>query len=369
MIPRRRLDIAIVGLPNAGKSQLLNCLTNAPVSAVSRKRHTTREGLLGVRTVNDKKVETQLMFVDTPGFMRHEYAKRENLDRDIMVSAKDEMQSVDFTLIVVDAAKKLRDDVKASLIDLMLQALLVEGRIEAISPNDQRKVDHSQSSPLVNENVDEGGFLPFQKFAVVMNKVDLVEPKDKLLEVATEVFVMAQKVISFQGEAEGDSTEKPVEISDDVLAEIMPTFFYTDARHNEGVDDVLNYLVKKATPTMEFEVEPGMATTLEPEDHAEEMIREKLYRCLHKEVPHSIRQENKLFRVIRDRDDNLCVAIHQDILVRTKSHVELVRGSKGLTLKQIQETAERSLSNLWGCKVALHLQVKLVDSKNRDWSI
>ena len=371
--PRRRLDIAIVGLPNAGKSQLLNCLTNAPVSAVSQKRHTTREGILGARTVKDEnQVDTQLLFVDTPGFMRQEYFKKEKLDREILVSAKQEMQSVDFTLIVVDAAKRLRDDVKASLIDLMLQAMLAEGREEVAMLTDDENIEaDSPSAASANREPKEGEFFPFQKFAVVLNKVDLVDPKSKLLDVATEIYVMAQKVITYQGQpgGESESGEKPAEIPDEVLAEIMPTFFYTDAKRNDGVEDLFKFLVKKATPATFFEIEPGMATSLEPEDHAEEIIREKLYRCLHQEVPYSIRQENKLFKVIQGKDGTHCVAIHQDLLVRTKSHRDLVKGNKDTTLKRIQESAERTLMKLWGCRVILHLHVKLVESKTRDWSI
>jgi len=369
--PRKRLDVAIVGLPNGGKSQLLNCFTGTPVSAVSRKRHTTREGVLGARTLRDENnVETQLIFVDTPGFMRFQYAKKEGLNREIMVTARDEMHCVDYTLIVVDAAKNLRDDVKASLIDLMLQALMSEGRVEAetltddegISDDDESKTDDDE------EAEKEGMFLPFQKFGVVLNKVDLVEPKERLLSIASEIFTIAHQVIVHLGQA-NIADGKRVEVPEEVLSEIMPVFFYTDARKGEGVDDVLEFLVRKATPAKFFEMQPGQATIMEPEDHAEEIIREKLYRCLHKELPYAIKQENQVFRVARQKNGELGVMIQQDLLVRTKSHRELVIGTGERTLKRIQETAERSLSDLWGCKVVLQLHVKLVTSKSREWSI
>ena len=383
--PRRRLDVAIVGLPNAGKSQLLNVLTKAPVAAVSRKRHTTREGILGARTVRDPNdVETQLLFVDTPGFLRFNFANRERLNRNLRTTAQQEMRDVDFTLIVVDAARIMREEVKASLVDLMLQALMAEGRLETPTMTDDEDEDvdaldeklsssssSSSSDDEDNKNAvkkEEDLFLPYQKFGVVLNKVDLVNPKEKLIQIAMEIGALAQHCITYQGKTDSEK-EKRLEVSEDVLMQVMPTFFYTDARSDEGVDDVLDFLVQKATPAKFFEVPPGQATIMEPEDHAEEIIREKLYRCLHKEVPYNIRQENRLFRVGRDKDGKLGVAIHQDILVRTKSHKQLVQGTGYRTLDRIHETATRALENLWGCKVALHLHVKLVTSKTREWSI
>mmetsp|Transcript_20966 Transcript_20966/g.24293 ORF Transcript_20966/g.24293 Transcript_20966/m.24293 type:complete len:183 (-) Transcript_20966:183-731(-) len=49
-VKRKALHVAIVGPPNAGKSQLLNTITKQTISAVSRKRHTTRNGILATHT-------------------------------------------------------------------------------------------------------------------------------------------------------------------------------------------------------------------------------------------------------------------------------------------------------------------------------
>lgn len=54
---------AIIGLPNAGKSTLVNALVGQKVSIVSRKVQTTRFRVVGI--VN--KDQTQIVFVDTPG--------------------------------------------------------------------------------------------------------------------------------------------------------------------------------------------------------------------------------------------------------------------------------------------------------------
>ena len=71
----KRLDIAIIGQPNAGKSVLLNSLIKQKVAATTRKRHTTRSNIVGV--YNHRNV--QLVFYDTPGFVRQMDAQKADI--------------------------------------------------------------------------------------------------------------------------------------------------------------------------------------------------------------------------------------------------------------------------------------------------
>ena len=61
--PRRSATVALTGLPNSGKSTLLNTLVGEKLAAVSQMPQTTRGRILGV--VN--RAGVQLAFLDTPG--------------------------------------------------------------------------------------------------------------------------------------------------------------------------------------------------------------------------------------------------------------------------------------------------------------
>ncbi|HAF95344.1 MAG TPA: GTPase Era [Elusimicrobia bacterium] len=58
--------VAIMGLPNAGKSTLLNALCGTRLSIVSPKPQTTRNNVIGILNEQD----CQAVFMDTPGFLK-----------------------------------------------------------------------------------------------------------------------------------------------------------------------------------------------------------------------------------------------------------------------------------------------------------
>ena len=60
--------VALLGRPNAGKSQLLNALLGEKLAIVSAKAQTTRGRMLGVLS----RPEAQILFHDTPGLHRGE---------------------------------------------------------------------------------------------------------------------------------------------------------------------------------------------------------------------------------------------------------------------------------------------------------
>ena len=85
---------AIIGLPNVGKSTLLNQLVGERLSIVTSKAQTTRQRLLGIYS-DDRH---QAVFVDTPGLLRPRYALHESMQAEAERARTD----ADVLLYVVD---------------------------------------------------------------------------------------------------------------------------------------------------------------------------------------------------------------------------------------------------------------------------
>ena len=69
---KKIIKVAIIGIPNSGKSTLINGLIGYNVCGVSSKTETTREKLQAALTVDD----TQIVFVDTPGIVKDSNMKK-----------------------------------------------------------------------------------------------------------------------------------------------------------------------------------------------------------------------------------------------------------------------------------------------------
>ncbi len=101
--PTRAGFVAIIGATNAGKSTLVNRLVGSKVSIVSRKVQTTRGRIRGIAMHG----ACQLVLVDTPGIFR----PRRRLDRAMVDAAWSEASQADITVLLVDAARGLSEDV------------------------------------------------------------------------------------------------------------------------------------------------------------------------------------------------------------------------------------------------------------------
>lgn len=93
--------ICIAGLPNAGKSTLINTLVGEKVAIVSWRPQTTRNNILGILNLDD----AQLVFVDTPGFHKPKNTLGDYMNKTVTSSVKD----ADCLLYVIDAVKGLTD--------------------------------------------------------------------------------------------------------------------------------------------------------------------------------------------------------------------------------------------------------------------
>lgn len=278
--------ITIVGHANAGKSSLLNALTGEKIAAVSSKPQTTRTRITGIVTIN----ETQYVFMDTPGVQK----ARNKLGEHMNKAVKDSAADVDLILMVADASRPAGD------ID---RTIIKSFRVE--------------------DNI-----------ILILNKIDLLPEKEKLVE----------KIAEFS------------EMYD--FKSIIPI----SVVRNDGVDIVWEEVKKYAVPGPHYF--PDDSLTDQPERVlAAEIIREKILKLMHDEVPHGIAVTAEQMSERTDRSGEDILDISAVIFCERDSHKGMVIGKKGAMLKKIGQYAREDLEKFFEIKVNLQLWVKVKE----DW--
>lgn len=93
--------VNIIGLPNAGKSTLLNAIIGQKISAVTHKAQTTRHRIKAI--FNDD--QSQIIFYDTPGLIKPAYLLQEKM----MDFVREALKDTDLNLLIVDASSSKED--------------------------------------------------------------------------------------------------------------------------------------------------------------------------------------------------------------------------------------------------------------------
>jgi GTP-binding protein Era len=94
--------VSIIGLPNVGKSTLLNSVLGEKIAIVTPKPQTTRNRIIGIKTLQD----AQIIFIDTPGIHRPKH----RLGETMVKTAMEALNEVDVILFMVEPHEPDRGD-------------------------------------------------------------------------------------------------------------------------------------------------------------------------------------------------------------------------------------------------------------------
>lgn len=112
--PTRTGYVTIVGLPNVGKSALLNALVGEKLSIVTPMAQTTWQRVIGIHTTPG----AQMIFLDTPGLLE----ANDLFQRSMLAEALQALCEADVTLLVVDACLSLEERGAARLTEAVTRS-------------------------------------------------------------------------------------------------------------------------------------------------------------------------------------------------------------------------------------------------------
>ncbi|KAK9823289.1 hypothetical protein WJX72_001635 [[Myrmecia] bisecta] len=290
----RLLQVAVVGVPNAGKSTLTNALVGQKVSAVSSKTNTTFVPTLGAFTEGP----TQVVLYDTPGVVGKRQIR--GLDHEQRVrSAWGTAADCDELLFIIDAHR---------------QVVWPDTRVTTL-------IQQLSTDPMPDWQCPPA--------TLVLNKVDLLMKDGRAQELAPLC---------------------------DQLRSLHPFghVFAISALRRDGIDALRDYLVSRATPG-EWTIEAGKKTEQTPQETVTEVVREKVFRRLHEELPYNIGIQHESWRNFADGS----ARVEQTIVVPTDQVRRIVVGKHGAVIGQIGKSARLELTDILKQPIHLILNVKV----------
>jgi GTPase len=282
-MPFRSGFVCILGRPNAGKSTLLNALVGEKLAIISPKPQTTRNRIQGVVHIPKRKGRDggQIVLIDTPGVHKPD----SSLGRKMMVEVREALEGSDLVLVIMDVKHKL-------------------------DPRDGFALD------LVRRSKG--------KAFLILNKVDLIGEKSKLLPIIEEY----RKLYDF--------------------AEVFPI----SALKRKGLDVLLDRVLA-ALPAGPAYFPEDQITDQPARFMAAEIIREQVLLNTSEEIPYATTVIVESFE-----EGKRLTRIAATIYCERDGQKGILVGKGGRMLKKIGTSARIQIERMLGTKLFLELYVK-----------
>ena len=187
--------VSIIGLPNVGKSTLLNAILKQKISIVTAKPQTTRKKILGILTESNY----QIIFLDTPGIVKPAYLLHEKMLEEVDESIKD----ADVIVMIFDVSSegKIKESEENEIIkELIAQnkkpTILALNKVDTIKQEQtQQLINHYESLKKFKAVIPIAASLNFNIERLIQELVELLPegekyyPDDIISEASERFFV------------------------------------------------------------------------------------------------------------------------------------------------------------------------------------
>ena len=170
-----RTHIILLGSTNAGKSSLLNAITEQEISIISNIKGTTTDS---VKKAMELIPFGPVLFIDTAGFNDNSELGKLRIEKTIK-----EIKKSDFAIYVIDGNdfdKKIYNENIEILKKYNLPFIIVVNKMETISENKKEELKNILKNPYFLSTKDRDSILNFKKFLI--EKLDILEEEPSLLK-------------------------------------------------------------------------------------------------------------------------------------------------------------------------------------------
>ncbi|XP_058834972.1 GTPase Era, mitochondrial [Topomyia yanbarensis] len=316
------IKVAIIGVPNAGKSTLINHLIDQRVCPTSMKVHTTRKTARAIQN----RANSQLVLFDTPGLVGEREMKKHQIGANFITACRQALHSSQLIGVVHDVSNSWT---RNSLNPILLEVLKSHMHIPSF---------------------------------LILNKIDTLKSKRVLLDIVRNITNNQLETIKNYHIKKRKSDEKQPEVKNKSAGEEgWPHFteiFMVSAITGDGLKEVMNFVYSHAMPGT-WEHLPEENTDQTPEELIVQSVRARLLDYLPQEIPYLLQTEIEFYESIKGK------IFASTVVTCPNGRLErLVCGEGNGKLRQITERVTSDLIETFSVPVSLSIVTRVNNKQN-----